>query len=80
MSQAERSRDLSGGGIPGIAGPPRVFVVAATATHQLADCRKAASGRPRLAGRVLLDGGDNGRVIYGNKATIEHAFEYATGV
>jgi hypothetical protein len=57
-----------------------VFVVAATATHQLADCRKPACGRPRLGGRPLLDGGHDGDVISGNKTSIEHVFDYATGL
>ena len=76
MSHTERRRDLGGGGIPGIAGPLRVLVVAATATHELTDRRESTRGRPRLAGRVLLDRAYNGGVICGNEATIEHMFEY----
>ena len=74
MSHTERRRDLGGSGIPGIAGPLRVLVVAATATHELTDRRESTRGRPRLGGRVLLDRAYNGGVICGNEATIEHMF------
>ena len=55
--------------IPGIASPLRVLVVAVTAPDELTDCRKPAGGRPRLAGRPLLDGGNDSVVISGQRVS-----------
>jgi hypothetical protein len=86
MTDRQRARHLRRGGVEVITGPPRVLALAAAAAFQLGDRRQLAglSGRrsPPPAGdrpdqRHLIHASQIGRM---SKRTIEHTFDYASGV
>lgn len=76
MRYAQGRGHLSGRRIPGIARPPIALVPAAAASNQLTNRRDPLGGGLGLGDGPLLNGGDYSAVISGNKAGIEHVFEY----